>query len=74
MNARASCPRCKKIVVFRRNGTYGLHVRGPHYCTASGLTPQEVREGMTRLQKITADYLAKKGEAKTPPVEGEQMT
>ena len=74
MSARTTCPRCKKLVVFRRNGTYGLHVRGSRYCTASGLTPQEVREGQTRLQKITDDYLAKKGEAKTPPTEGDQVT
>jgi uncharacterized C2H2 Zn-finger protein len=74
MSARATCPRCKRLVVFRRNGTYGLHVHRSHYCTASGLTPKEVREGQTRLGKITADYLASKAQGQTPPTEGDQMT
>jgi hypothetical protein len=73
-SARTTCPRCKKLVVFRRNGTYGVHKRDTYYCTASGLTPQEVRDGLTRLEKITADYLAKKAQGQTPPIEGDQVT
>ncbi len=74
MSARATCPRCKKLVVFRRNGTYGLHVHRSHYCTASELTPQEVLEGQTRLGKITADYLDQKAEGQNPPIEGDRVT
>jgi len=75
MSARAFCPRCKRVVLFRRDGTYGIHRRGAYYnCTASGLTPDEVRQGMTALGKRTAAYLAKKAQEQTSPAEGDQMT
>lgn len=74
MSAKTTCPRCKRIVTFRRDGRYGIHLRGPHYCTASGLTPQEVRDGQTRLGKLTAEYLAKQAQEQTSPSKGDQVT
>ncbi|WP_399553894.1 hypothetical protein OG473_39560 (plasmid) [Streptomyces anulatus] len=74
MSARTTCPRCQKIVRFRKNGTYGLHTRGYYNCTASGLTPAEVREGKTRLGKLAQDFLAKQAQEQTEPSKGDQVT
>lgn len=61
MSRAGVCPRCEKVVRVRRDGSYGIHKRGAYYnCTASGLTPEEVRQGVTALGKRTAEYLAKK--------------
>lgn len=74
MSARVHCPRCAKDVLFRRDGTYGIHRRGPYNCTTSGLTPAEVREGKTRLGELTKDFLAKKAQGQTSPSKGDRMT
>lgn len=74
MSARVLCPRCEKVVRFRRDGAYGVHTRGPHYCTASGLTPAEVREGKTRLGEITKAFLAKQAQEQTSASKGDQVT
>lgn len=72
---RALCPRCKRTVRMRvRDGAYGVHRRGVYNCTASGLTPDEVRRGMTALGKRTAEYLAAKAAEQTPPIEGDHVT
>ncbi|MFD6149405.1 hypothetical protein [Streptomyces sp. NPDC060243] len=74
MSARTICPRCNKVVRFRKDGTYGLHTRGYNNCTASHLTPAEVREGKTRLGKLAQDFLARQAQGQTTPVEGDQVT
>lgn len=73
-DTRGTCPRCKRLVRVRRDGAYGKHKRDTLYCTASGLTPKEVRQGITALGKLTATYLAKKADGQTPPTEGDQVT
>ncbi|WP_329203810.1 hypothetical protein [Streptomyces sp. NBC_01435] len=74
MSARTLCPRCPKVVRIRKDGAYGVHTRGPHYCTASALTPAEVREGRTYLRKRTEDFLAKQAQGQTSPSKGDQVT
>ncbi|WP_399559550.1 hypothetical protein OIA45_48930 (plasmid) [Streptomyces chartreusis] len=76
MSVHRLCPRCGKVVRVRvRDGAYGVHRKGAYYnCTASGLTPDEVRQGMTALGKRTAEYLATKAQEQTPPIEGDQVT